>query len=136
VLLKDLEEKDNVMDLKEFMVLLGCLCVFCNDLCAKAPGPASRHLDPAHSSNKTAVTSPAPLWDLFVCSGVTGMGVLGTICLREIAGTQRAGGGGDSAVMEQGGTWTGHQLSPGSPKGCSSLSQSLRPSLDLCLGPQ
>lgn len=32
VLLKDLEDKDNVMDFKEHVVPLGCRGMFCNDL--------------------------------------------------------------------------------------------------------
>uniref|UniRef100_A0A8B9MG52 Uncharacterized protein n=1 Tax=Accipiter nisus TaxID=211598 RepID=A0A8B9MG52_9AVES len=43
VLLKDLKDKDNVMDFKEYAVLLGCLTMLCNDFCTKAPGPASWH---------------------------------------------------------------------------------------------
>ncbi|XP_050768170.1 protein S100-A2-like [Gymnogyps californianus] len=102
VLLKDLEDKDNMMDFKEYVVLLGCLTMLCNNFCAKACGPASRHRAPAHGSNKTAVTFPAPLQSLFVCTGVTGMGVLGTICLGETKATQKAGGVGDSTVMRVG----------------------------------
>lgn len=43
VLLKDLKDKDNVMDFKEYAVLLGCLTMLCNDFCTKAHGPASWH---------------------------------------------------------------------------------------------
>ena len=64
VLLKDLEDKDNMMDFKEYVVLLGCLTMLCNNFCAKACGPASRHRAPAHGSNKTAVTFPVCLFAL------------------------------------------------------------------------
>uniref|UniRef100_A0A8C0BII6 S100/CaBP-9k-type calcium binding subdomain domain-containing protein n=1 Tax=Buteo japonicus TaxID=224669 RepID=A0A8C0BII6_9AVES len=43
VLLKDLKDKDNVMDFKEYAVLLGYLTMLCNDFCTKAHGPASWH---------------------------------------------------------------------------------------------
>ncbi|KAK4807695.1 hypothetical protein QYF61_019393 [Mycteria americana] len=98
VLLKDLEGKDNVMDFKEYMVLLGCLSTFCNDFRAKARSLTSRHRASACGSNKTAVTSLAPLRSLLVCTGVTGMGVLGTVCLEETGATQKAGGVGDSTA--------------------------------------
>lgn len=99
VQLKDLEDKVSMMNFKEYVVLLGCLSVFCNDFCAKAHGPASQHRAPAHGSNKTAVTSPAPLRSLFVCIGVTGMGLLGTVCPGETGATQKAGSVGESTAM-------------------------------------
>uniref|UniRef100_A0A8C4U7J9 S100/CaBP-9k-type calcium binding subdomain domain-containing protein n=1 Tax=Falco tinnunculus TaxID=100819 RepID=A0A8C4U7J9_FALTI len=36
VLLKDLEDKDKMMGFEEYMVLLHCLSMACNDFCAKA----------------------------------------------------------------------------------------------------
>ncbi|CAM9995957.1 unnamed protein product [Bubo scandiacus] len=61
VLLKDLEDKDNTMDFKEYVLLLACLSMFCSDFCTRPRGPASRHRAPARGSNKTAVTCPALL---------------------------------------------------------------------------
>lgn len=98
VLLKDLEDKDDMTDSKEHVVLLGCLSTLCDDFCTMAYGPTSQHRVLAHGSNKTSVTSPAPLRSLFLCTGATGMGELGTICLGGSWATQKAGGVGDSAV--------------------------------------
>ncbi|XP_059688060.1 protein S100-A2-like [Gavia stellata] len=64
VLLKDLEDKDNMMDFKEYMVFLDCLSMFCNDFCAKAPGPLC---SPAAIHPAVAAPRKAPGLQLPLC---------------------------------------------------------------------
>lgn len=91
-MVKELEGEDNMMDFKEYMVLLGCLSMFCNDFSAKDHGATGQR-----RARIKLLSPPQPC--CFICTGVTGMGVLGTFCLGDSWATQKSGGVGDTTVM-------------------------------------